>query len=154
MTEQSRLTVIQTGAFQHAWGEVVPIETKYEELIDTEELPDPRILQVAYNLVLILNVRNARAVCVRNLGGQNVTVQPTPEEAIRLGKQIVYVGLVEDAEQQPSGWQELRPGKPGSHFGGATTVWLAKDTRVVLRAADPLNPVPVHVLAIPGPTDR
>lgn len=150
MSELSRLTVIQTGAFQHSWGEVVPIETRYEELIDTEELPERRILQVAHNRVLLLNVQHARAVVVRNLAGQNMTVQPTSDEAIRLGEQIVYVGLVEDPEQQPTGWQELRPAKPGSHFGGATTVWLAKQTRVVLRAADPLNPVPVHIMAIPG----
>lgn len=151
MVEKSRLTVVNNGAFQHAWGDTYPVEQRYQELIDTEQLPETFYLKIKQFTILESRLTHPRAVIVWNVSGQHLRVQPTATEADALSKQILQVGLRSEwSDAKPDGWQILYPCRAGDQLYPSTLLWLGPETRVCLQPQYASNPLQVKVMAIPG----
>lgn len=152
---QSRISIAASGAFLHPLGDQTPIDCRYGELVDSEELPHRYHARVRdAELVEYGRLRNPRCVIVWNLAGQELLTVPTDEEAAQLQRQELLVGLVDaDSPTLPTAWQLLRPAQIGSGLGGNTILWLAPGSRVVLRPRHEDAIVPVRILVLPGNRD-
>jgi hypothetical protein len=150
--EQCRLSIAATGAFLHPLGDQTPIDCRYGEMLDTVQLPHKQMLSVISEMVLAFGgLTNPRAVIVWNMSGLGLQVQPTEEQAAAIAAKVLEVGLIgPNASPSPSGWQSIRPTRPGQDLGGSTILWLAPGTRVVLRPATAGVNVLARVLVIPG----
>ena len=150
---KARLSMHTGGAFLHPLGDQTPIDCRYGETIQTEELPHRYHARISdAELVDYGRLVNPRAVIVWNLAGQDLLTVPDPEAAAELARQELLVGLVHhDRPTLPAGaWQLLRPAEIGTGLGGNTTLWLAPEARVVLRCHVDGVVVPVRILVIPG----
>jgi hypothetical protein len=147
--DQSRLSINSTGAYWHPLGDQTPIDCRYGEMLDSVDLPH-KILRVieAEHIVDYGPLKNPRACIVWTVSGQGLQSKPTEEEAAAIAAQQLLVGLTGPGGERVTGWQLLRPAKPGEQLGGSAILWLAPGTRVVLR---PMNArVSVRVLVLPG----
>jgi len=149
--EASRITIVTTGAYQHAWGDTFPVESRYQELVNSERLPDTQLLQVD-GFTVVESRFQPRLVVVWNLAGRHLTQQPTQAEAEQIAAQGLLVGLrSEFDDRQPSGWQALYPAKPGERLYPSTLLWLPEETRVCLMPATRgIASITTKVLLIPA----
>jgi hypothetical protein len=153
---QARLSLHTGGAFLHPLGDQTPIDCRYGETLQTEELPHRYHARVDMaQLVDFGRLVDPRAVIVWNLAGQRLLTMPSEEEKEHLAQQELLVGLVADAVGQinPLACQLLRPAEIGTGLGGNTILWLPPGARVVLAPRQAGCAIPARVLVIPGDRD-
>ena len=156
LANQSRLSIAATGAYMHPLGDQTPIDCRYGEHIDSEELPHRYYARVsAAELVEYGRLVNPRCVVVWNMAGQDLLTFPDEEEAARLARQDLLVGLTDgDHLTIPAARQLIRPAKVGSGLAGNAILWLEPGARVILLPRHAGTVVPARILVLPGDEAR
>jgi len=150
--QHARLSIASSGAYLHPLGDQTPIDCRYGETIDSEELPHRYYARVSdAELVEYGRLQNPRCVIIWNVAGQELLTIPTEEEAAELARQDLLVGLVDgNSPTIPAARQLIRPAKLGSGLPGNVILWLAPGAQVLLIPRYTGVVVPARILVLPG----
>jgi len=138
--EKSQLALILSGAFMSPYGEQIPIESRWCDLIDTELLAHRQMLPVDQETIVPYgSLRDPAAVVIWNLAGVGAQKQPTETEAAANAAKVVEV----------ESKQLLLPPPIGSGYSPACLIRPVPGEPIVLRPRNGSR-VPLRVLVIPS----
>lgn len=144
--DNSRLSVVVSGAFLHPLGDQVPIDCRYSETLRSPRLPHKYLAYVdSPRLVDYGGLVDPRGVLITNLSGFGLQKYPDETELAKLMRCVLLVG--------PEGQEccELRPAVPGKTAQGTPQwFWLRAGVTLALRPLHDGVPVQARVIVFPG----
>jgi len=149
--EHCRFSTALRGAFLHPLDQT-PIDQCHSETIATERLPVKSMIPVDQPVVVGYgDLTNPTAVLVINVAGQGATQQPSEEEQQAHDAKVLQVGLTDNPDVLPNGWQRIPPAPLGKRHAGNLCLRPVPGHYVMLRPAIAGTLVPAKVTVIPGP---
>lgn len=154
----SRLSVVVTGAHQHAFGDMTPIELRSSALIASTDLPVTRLACVDKATRLDLSgVFRPRAVLIQNLAGANLPTIPDEAAANELARKVLLIGLSHSAEPAVAQLTlAICPAKPAQSPGQGQFLWLddevtSERVHVFVCPRTVGLSIPIRYIVFPGP---